>query len=463
MKKVIFLLLFLHSFLFSCEICVLTSPKTEVLISVISNKTHIEKINFTWIVSKEFTLSLNEIYDQNTNSILDKDEIENIYTAFISYVKPKNYLTKIDYYKDEKIETIQGNKILEDSVFIKNDRLHLTYSIEYKKEIKDLYNLEIEVFDENRYFDLKINNEYSHFNNFQKETDLSGIIFTISKDNIIIPKKENIIIEDIQIEESYLKTYSLKIKEYLQKIKKGEDKFALIFLLFISFIYGMIHAIGPGHGKSLAFSYFLINKTSVSKAFLISFATAFIHILGAFILVLVSVFILESFLNSFVNDSVYILTKVSAVLIVILALFILYNKLYKKSCICSSCEIPEKENLKTNDFKNMTWSNSHTEKSIENKKTKNKQDLYFVLTAGLIPCPGTVILFIYAFVLKTYFAVILASIFISLGMGFVIFSCAFLGLGFKKLSHKSHKISKILEYFAIFIMLGLGIILFFSF
>ena len=109
----------------------------------------------------------------------------------------------------------------------------------------------------------------------------------------------------------------------------------------------------------------------------------------------------------------------------------------------------------------MSWSNVKIDK--QQKSKTNKQELYFVLTAGLIPCPGTVILFIYAFVLKTYFAVILASIFISLGMGLVIFASAFMGLGFKQLSHNSHKISSVLEYVAILVMLILGIVLYFSF
>jgi len=71
--------------------------------------------------------------------------------------------------------------------------------------------------------------------------------------------------------------------------------------------------------------------------------------------------------------------------------------------------------------------------------------LIFVLTAGIIPCPGTVLLFVYAFLLKTYFAVILASISISLGMALVIFASSFLGVSLNKASSKSKKLVNILE------------------
>lgn len=83
---------------------------------------------------------------------------------------------------------------------------------------------------------------------------------------------------------------------------------------------------GPGHGKSLAFSYFMSNKSSYTRAFIISQLAAFIHIIGALILVLISVFLISTFLNSFVDDSIKMITKLTAVFIMLLAVFILYKK-----------------------------------------------------------------------------------------------------------------------------------------
>lgn len=199
----------------------------------------------------------------------------------------------------------------------------------------------------------------------------------------------------------------------------------------------------------------MANKSSYSKAFMISQASAFIHIVGALILVVVSVFVLQSVLNNFVNDSVEILTKVSAVLIMLLAIFILYRKIKNKGCSCSSCCSSSTTNKTTS-----LWSVDKPKEVNSLKPNFMKQDLYFVLTSGLIPCPGTVVLFIYAFVLKTYFAVILASIAISFGMGLVIFASSFLGVSLKNLSEKSHKITYTLEIIAPIVMFVLGIFLF---
>ena len=102
----------------------------------------------------------------------------------------------------------------------------------------------------------------------------------VEKENLTSVKDENIVDK-----------FTQNIKKYLVEIEKGEDKLALIFLLMASFLYGVMHSLGPGHGKALAFSYFSAKKSSYFQAFIVSLATAFVHIVGALILVLISIFL----------------------------------------------------------------------------------------------------------------------------------------------------------------------------
>jgi len=270
--------------------------------------------------------------------------------------------------------------------------------------------------------------------------------------------------ESEEIELKPLDKFIYKIKESLLEIEKGEDKYAIFFLLFASFIYGVIHALGPGHGKALAFSYFSSRKSSYSQAFVISFFTAFIHIVGALVLVSISIFIIEGIFSSFLDDSITYITKTSAVLIMLLSLIILYRKLKKKSCACCACPTPApnnklftSSNLSPNTKSNFVFKSS---KNVHIPASNKNENLFFVLTAGLIPCPGTVILFVYAFILETYFSVFLASIFISLGMGLVIFASSFLGVSLHKVSAKSSKYTNILEIASPIFMFFLGFFLF---
>jgi nickel/cobalt transporter (NicO) family protein len=458
-SKYLILLIFFSHTLLGCALCAVYSPETQVAIKVNANQQKIKSINFTWVLTKAFTEQLKQVYDINQDNNIDKKELIPIQKALLDYIIKKHYLTHISYDKVINKDKTNPIKVTDYKTYIKNSLLHFNYTVKLDYDVIKDNILYINVDDDENYFILiipKIGVDFKAPFKIKKVFNRQSVAFYIQSEPKRVEDRKPVEKQDENIatkvkQDSLLLSFTKKIKKYLLKINNG-DNYALFILLGISFLYGLIHALGPGHGKSLAFSYFVANRSSYLKAFFISQATAFIHIVGALILVVVSVFILESILNNFVKDSVKILTQISASMIILLAIYILYNKLRHKSCTCSSCCSTPKP----------SWSvNKPTTASIL-KPNFMKKDLYFVLTAGLIPCPGTVILFIYAFILKTYFAVLLASIFISLGMGVVIFASSFLGVSVQKVSQNSHKLTRFFEILAPIVMIGLSIFLFIS-
>lgn len=480
MIKYFILLTLLKSMLFACSICTVYSPKTHVSMSIKADKTHIKTAKIKWEFAKEFTEELISLYDTNLDEKIDKKELLLVEDALLAYIEPKNYLTFVSYGLNisEKSKIININKY---ELKIKNEILTLEYEFDLNYKIIDKYKLYIDVYDEGGYFIIIFDKKRQLLRipyKIKKETDSNSVTFTIKAPSLTnsedvdeslgSEKEEDTLIEKsikeeeqevVQKEKKTLDTFVLKIKRYLIEVEKGEDKFALFFLLLASFIYGVIHALGPGHGKALAFSYFSAQKSSYTQAFFISIATAFIHIVGALVLVVISIFILQSVLNSFLDDSITYITQTSAVLIMFLSMYILYRKLKKKSCVCSACNTTSAKAVFSTENKNMNFVKTSTSQ-IHFNNSRKKQDLFFVLTAGLIPCPGTVVLFVYAFILKTYVSVILASIAISLGMGLVIFVSSFLGVSLNKISAKKHRMINIVEIMAPIVMFILGLLLF---
>ena len=470
----IFILLTLFSYtLFGCTICTIYSPQTQVIIKIDSTNQKIKTADITWVLTKEFTAQLKQIYDRNQNDNLDKRELKPIEQSILDYIIEKNYLTHISYDKVINKEVSHEAVLKSKKTYIKNSILHFNYVLNLNYDVIKDNALYIKVDDDEEYFLLKLAKNGVKFNapyKYEEIIDEKSAVFYINQtlikdleDKNKSEKKEvkeeayiKVPEKKVENKENLLSDFSKKVKEYLVKIENGDD-YALFILLGISFLYGVLHALGPGHGKSLAFSYFASNKSSYYKAFWVSQASAFVHIVGALILVMISVFILQSMLNNFVNDSVEILTKVSAIMIMILALYILYNKLTNKPHSCAACCSDHSHEQTTT---TSPWSAIKPTNTTSLKPNFMKKDLYFVLTAGLIPCPGTVVLFIYAFILKTYFAVILASIFISLGMGLVIFASSFLGVSVHNLSERSQKLTNVLEILAPIVMFILGILLF---
>ena len=482
MIRYFFIFLFLKSILLGCSLCSIYSPKTHVSTQIKADKTYIKTLNVSWTFAGEFTKELLQIYDTNLDASFNEKELQQIQIALLDYLKAKKFLTSISY--DKQINQKSNSFEIKDyKISFKNKTLSFEYNIDLNYKIYDKNILYIKIIDDENYFDIVFNDKKQLMNipyKISKISSMNDVKFTIDAPDLkvqeekkeeidtskIEEKKEEIKKEEIQeeiVKQTILDKFVLNIKKYLLAIQNGEDKFALLFLLMASFIYGVIHSIGPGHGKALAFSYFSSQKSSYFEAFIISLATAFVHIFGALILVVISVFVLESVMNRFMEDSILYITSFSAVIIMFLALYILYRKLAKKSSSCACCSVE----LKTTTFmtkpnNDISFIKTTLNKPVIHKPRSKKQDLIFVLTAGIIPCPGTVLLFVYAFLLKTYFAVILASISISLGMATVIFTSSFLGVSLNKASQKSTKLINTLEIVSPIVMFILGLLLFLS-
>ncbi len=483
MIRYFFIFLLLKSFLFGCSLCSIYSPKTHVTTSIKADKTHIKTLNVSWTFAGEFTKELLQIYDRDLDATFNEKELEQIEIGLIDYLERKHFLTFISY--DKQInEKSNPFEIKDYKMSFKNKTLSFEYNIDLNYKIYDKNILYLKIIDDENYFDIVFNDKKQLMNipyKISKISSTNDVKFTIDAPELqvqeekkqevtplkIEEKKEEIIIkEEVKkeiIQENLLDKFILNIKKNLLAIQNGEDKTALLFLLMASFIYGVIHSLGPGHGKALAFSYFSSQKSSYFEAFIISLATAFVHIFGALILVVISVFVLESVMNRFMEDSILYITSFSAVIIMFLALYILYRKLAKKSSSCACCSVE----LKTTTFmtkpnNDISFIKTTLNKPVIHKPRSKKQDLIFVLTAGIIPCPGTVLLFVYAFLLKTYFAVALASISISLGMATVIFVSSFLGVSLNKASQKSTKLINTLEIVSPIVMFILGLLLFLS-
>jgi nickel/cobalt transporter (NicO) family protein len=79
------------------------------------------------------------------------------------------------------------------------------------------------------------------------------------------------------------------------KSLKGEHAIAGAFMLTaLSFIYGVVHAIGPGHGKTIISSYVVANEETLRRGVIISFIAAGLQALTAVALVGVLAFVLNA-------------------------------------------------------------------------------------------------------------------------------------------------------------------------
>lgn len=97
-------------------------------------------------------------------------------------------------------------------------------------------------------------------------------------------------------------------------------------LAALSFLYGILHAVGPGHGKTIISSYVVANEQTARRGIIISFVAAFVQALSAIVLVglLAIVFNAPGFK---INQWSYQLESVSYALIALVGLWLLVTQL----------------------------------------------------------------------------------------------------------------------------------------
>ncbi|TDQ80446.1 ABC-type nickel/cobalt efflux system permease component RcnA [Dongia mobilis] len=71
----------------------------------------------------------------------------------------------------------------------------------------------------------------------------------------------------------------------LVAIKRGEDRGALWAGILFAFLYGVFHALGPGHGKSVVIGYFLGREARPVRGVAMASWIAISHVVGAVVIV----------------------------------------------------------------------------------------------------------------------------------------------------------------------------------
>jgi nickel/cobalt exporter len=85
-------------------------------------------------------------------------------------------------------------------------------------------------------------------------------------------------------------TMQRQLADSVKQLKTGNAMVGAVTLAALSFIYGVVHAVGPGHGKTIISSYVVANEETVRRGVMISFIAAALQ--GATAVALVGVLVI---------------------------------------------------------------------------------------------------------------------------------------------------------------------------
>jgi ABC-type nickel/cobalt efflux system permease component RcnA len=198
------------------------------------------------------------------------------------------------------------------------------------------------------------------------------------------------------IAKSQLQFHKL-LNEQVILISRQPDVFGF-GLIGISFMYGVFHALGPGHGKAIIVSYLASNPLSKRKSCLLAITAAIFQALTAILLVSILSLILKyKFIEVEANANQ--ITLVGYSLLLCLGVYIAVKtlkQLYKSNISASSCS-------------SCCGSGKHV------KANNNSQFFLIALGIGLRPCSGALIILVSSALLGIYNYGILGTFAMSLG------------------------------------------------
>lgn len=225
----------------------------------------------------------------------------------------------------------------------------------------------------------------------------------------------------------FLVSKQLLLKQHMVKlskeVKKGNWQ-QLWWLLGLAFGYGVLHAAGPGHGKTLVASYLMARGGTRRSGILIGAFIAFIHGMSAVLIALGIYWLSVGRINQTFNKASSILQWVGYGSITLIGSFIFIRS-----------------------FRYMIHNKSHIPLLFHSKK----KAAWVVLSFGIVPCPANMIVLLFFLSMNMMGLGIIVTFTISIGMAFTVaavggFTLVFREFFLKLASIEDHSHAKWVKY-----------------
>jgi ABC-type nickel/cobalt efflux system permease component RcnA len=242
----------------------------------------------------------------------------------------------------------------------------------------------------------------------------------------------------------------------VKRLKSGNAIAAVLALAGLSFLYGVVHAVGPGHGKAIISSYVVANEETVRRGIMISFLAAAMQAVTAIALVsalLIAFSATGLELNAWSNQ----LESVSYALIALIGLYLLSTQilqLWRRS-------LPAAENHAAPGNPGHEHADHHSHRHHDHAHDQHRAHgeacdhcghivearqfagpfswrkvMAVVFSVGIRPCTGAILVLVFALTQGLFWAGVAATFAMALGTAITVAVLASLALGSRELALK---------------------------
>ena len=182
-----------------------------------------------------------------------------------------------------------------------------------------------------------------------------------------------------------------EVSLHMNAIEGGEDLVAFLLALAVAFAYGAVHALGPGHGKFVIVSYFLGREARLMRGVVMAVQIAIVHVIAAIVIVWLADLVLRGGFGLGLSD-VPGVRAASFLIIVGIGLYMLYRAA-RMSMGARAGEARSSHEHHHDHGHHRGHSHGHSQAHGHGHRAEGG---ILALAAGMVPCPGAVLIMLYA-------------------------------------------------------------------
>lgn len=187
---------------------------------------------------------------------------------------------------------------------------------------------------------------------------------------------------------------NVRLTSLMRELQREGSARLWFAILGIAFLYGMIHALLPGHRKTLLFSYFIAQDARPHHGVIAGVSLGILHAASATGIILVAYYLLRTGLQATLGSATDVINRVTAWLVVGLGVLLLVLKLREAFA-----------------------GHEHGSRDAHGDDTPtSRRTLPLIIVSGIVPCPGSALVMVFAITLGMVQLGVLSVAAISLGM-----------------------------------------------
>jgi ABC-type nickel/cobalt efflux system permease component RcnA len=216
-----------------------------------------------------------------------------------------------------------------------------------------------------------------------------------------------------------------------------QNPWGVWLLLLLSFVYGVFHAVGPGHGKAVITSYLLSSGESVRRGIVLSFGSAFVQAASAIIIVGFGAIVLRvtAMQMTYATDWLEILSYAAITLV---GVWLLWSKTFGEGHhhhhhhhVVTLDDADHGHDHDGHDHDHGHDHDGHDHAPAAAPAGRAARAWSSVLAVGIRPCSGAIIVLVFALSQGLIAAGIAATLVMALGTGLTVAALATLAVSAK--------------------------------